>query len=114
MERTLRSLRSDQETTAKAETKTTRELRSSDEKVTEQSDVCLSNGVNGSKLVTHQMETQCKQTVDDLIARYLAKKPLPGTKIFYILLPILYSSFFYAPFIHIFMGIDNFSSKAYM
>ena len=79
-----RSLRSDQEAADKTEVRTTRELRSSDEKTTEHLEVCLSNGVSGSKLVTHQMEAQCKQSVDDLIARYLAKKPLPGKHVSYL------------------------------
>ena len=74
----LKSLRSEQENPDKNEGRRTRELRSSDEKSTEQAEPCVANDVAGNKLVTHQMEAQCKQTVDDLIARYLARKPLPG------------------------------------
>lgn len=73
-----RVLRSDQESADKNENRSTRELRSSDEKHVEVSEVHPSNEITGNKLLTQTMETQCKQTVDDLIARYLARKPLPG------------------------------------
>ena len=85
----------------KAEETTTRELRSSDqrllelrssevEKVTEAAPEISSTSTEAvtSKIITSQIESQCKQTVDDLIARYLARKPLPGKFMFNLFTPV--------------------------
>ncbi|XP_065055228.1 uncharacterized protein LOC135683808 isoform X2 [Rhopilema esculentum] len=58
-----------------------RELRSNTEKSLETPDVTTASEIAGSKLVTPHMESQCKQSVDELIARYLARKPLPAENV---------------------------------